>query len=145
MSKAIVVYLSTSGNTKMMAEAIADAINKRNVEAKAVSFYDAKIEDLKAADAIVVGSSTFHYKMLLPMEKFIAESLTNADASGKIGAAFGSYGWSGEAPVLIAESMRKLGIKVIDPVLRIQHKPTDKDLKECSRLGMDIAELLKKA
>jgi len=145
MSKAIVVYLSTSGNTKMMAEGIADGMKQRNIDAKAVSFYDVNLEDLKAADAIVVGSSTFHYKMLPPMEKFITDKLANADASGKIGAAFGSYGWSGEAPVLIAESMRKLGIKVIDPVLRIQHKPTDKDLKECSRLGMDIAELLKKA
>lgn len=145
MSKAIVVYLSTSGNTKMMAEAIADAISKRNIDVKVVSFYDAKIEDVKEADAIAVGSSTFSYKMLPPMQKFIDETLTNANVSGKIGAAFGSYGWSGEAPIVIAESMRKLGMKVIDPVLRIQHKPTDKDLKECQRLGMDIAELLKKS
>ncbi len=145
MSKAIVVYLSTSGNTKMMAEGIADGMNQRNIDAKAISFYDVEMDDLNAADAIAVGSSTFHYKMLPPMEKFIDEKLANAGASGKIGAAFGSYGWSGEAPVLIAESMRKLGINVIDPVLRIQHKPTDKDIKECRRLGMDIAELLKKA
>ncbi len=82
MTKVVVVYLSTSGNTKAM-----------------------------AADAIAIGSSTFHYKILPPMEKFI-DSLGKANVSGKPGAAFGSYGWSGEAPVLIAEKMREIGMKV---------------------------------
>ena len=142
-AKAIVVYLSTSGNTKMISDAIANGISERNVEATSISFYDAKIEDLKAADAIAVGSSTFHYKMLPPMEKFIDETLANSNVKNKLAAAFGSYGWSGEAPVLIAEKLRDLGMNVIDPVLRIQYKPTEKDIKEAERLGMDIAEKLK--
>ena len=40
--------------------------------------------------------------------------------------------------------MRKLGMNVIDPVLRIQYQPTDKDLEECKRLGKDLASKLKK-
>jgi len=141
--KAIVVYLSTSGNTKSMAEAIASGIESRNIDVKAVSFYDVKPEDLNDAEAIAIGSSTFYYKMLPPMEKFINETLASSDPKGKIGAAFGSYGWSGEAPVMIAEKMREMGMNVIDPVLRILHKPTDKDIEECKRLGIDIAEKLK--
>jgi len=141
--KAIVVYLSTSGNTKSMAEAIANGIESRNIDVKAVSFYDVKPEDLNDAEAIAIGSSTFYYKMLPPMEKFINETLASSDPKGKIGAAFGSYGWSGEAPVMIAENMREMGMNVIDPVLRILHKPTDKDVEECKRLGIDIAEKLK--
>lgn len=142
-AKAMVVYLSTSGNTKMISDAIANGISERNVKATSISFYDAKIDDLKTADAIVVGSSTFHYKMLPPMEKFIDETLMNSDVKHKLAAAFGSYGWSGEAPVLIAQKLRDLGMNVIDPVLRIQYKPTEKDIKEAERLGMDIAEKLK--
>ncbi len=141
--KAIVVYLSTSGNTKSMAEAIANGIESRNIDVKAVSFYDVKPEDLNDAEAIAIGSSTFYYRMLPPMEKFINEILASSDPKGKIGAAFGSYGWSGEAPVMIAEKMREMGMNVIDPVLRILHKPTDKDVEECKRLGIDIAEKLK--
>jgi flavodoxin I len=141
--KAIVVYLSTSGNTKSMAEAIANGIESKNIDVKAVSFYDVKPEDLNEAEAIAIGSSTFYYKMLPPMEKFINETLASSDPKGKIGAAFGSYGWSGEAPVMIAEKMREMGISVIDPVLRILHKPTDKDIQECKRLGVDIAEKLR--
>jgi flavodoxin I len=141
--KAIVIYLSTSGNTKAMAEAIASGIESKNVDVKAVSFYDVKPEDINEADAIAVGSSTFYYKMLLPMEKFMNETLAATNPEGKLGAAFGSYGWSGEAPILIAEKMREMGMNVIDPVLRILHKPTNKDVQECKRLGIDIAEKLK--
>ncbi len=143
MPKLVVVYLSTSGNTKAMADAIVDGAISRNIDAVAINFHEAKIEDLKSADAIALGSSTFYYKMLPPMEKFI-DSLSKANTRGKIGAAFGSYGWSGEAPIMIAEKMRELGMDVIDPVLRIQYQPVEKDLEECKRLGKDIANKVKK-
>lgn len=143
MPGVIVVYLSTSGNTKAMADAIVEGAISRNVDAKAVNFNEAKMEDIKAADAIAIGSSTFYYKMLPPMEKFL-QNLEKANVKGKVGAAFGSYGWSGEAPVLIAEKMRELGMKVLDPVLRIQYQPAEKDLDECKRLGKDIAVKVKK-
>lgn len=143
MSKIVVVYLSTSGNTKVMADAIAEGIMSRNVSVMTMNFHEARIEEIKVADAIAIGSSTFYYKMLPPMEKFI-ESLEKANVKGKLGAAFGSYGWSGEAPIDIAEKMRKLGMEIIDPVLRIQYQPTEKDLEECKRLGKDLANKVKK-
>ena len=143
MPKVVVVYLSTSGNTKAMADAIAEGARSRNLDAKAVNFHEVRVEELKDADAIAIGSSTFHYKMLPPMEKFL-ESLEKAKIKAKVGAAFGSYGWSGEAPVMIAEKMRELGMDVIDPVLRIQYQPVEKDLEECKRLGKDIAIKVKK-
>jgi len=40
--------------------------------------------------------------------------------------------------------MRQLGMHVIDPVLRIQYQPVEKDLDECKRLGKDIAVQVKK-
>jgi flavodoxin I len=144
MSNLVIVYLSTSGNTKKMAESIAEGADSRNVSAKTMNFHEARIEELKDADAIAVGSSTFYYKYLPPMENFL-DSLVKINVKGKIGAAFGSYGWSGEAPVMIAEKMRSLGMEVIDPVLRIQYQPTDKDLEECKRLGKDIANKIKKS
>lgn len=143
MPKVVIVYLSTSGNTKAMADAIAEGVRSRNVEAQVMNFHEARIEDLRSADAIALGSSTFYYKMLPPMEKFI-DSLTKANASDKVGASFGSYGWSGEAPGMIADKMREIGMKVIDPVLRVQYAPTEKDLEECKRLGKDLAMKVKK-
>jgi flavorubredoxin len=60
--------------------------------------------------------------MLEPIAKFL-DALITVGVEGKIGAAFGSYGWSGEAPVMIAEKMREAGMKVVDPVLRVQYVP----------------------
>lgn len=142
MSKVVVIYLSTSGNTKAMAQAIVEGVVSRNVDAKAVSFHETKMEDIRDAEAIAIGSSTFNYKMHLPMEKFL-QNIEKGSVKDKVGAAFGSYGWSGEAPVLIAERMRELGMKVLDPVLRVQYQPADKDIDECKRLGKDIAEKVK--
>lgn len=138
MPRLIVVYLSTQGNTRMMADAIAEGAESRGMEARSVSFYDVNIDELKAADAIALGSSTFWYKMHDAMERFM-DRLTKEHLEGKIGAAFGSYGWSGEAPVQIATRLRDMGVHVIDPVLRIQYSPNEKDLEECRRLGKDIA------
>ncbi|MBE0522834.1 MAG: FprA family A-type flavoprotein [Methanosarcinales archaeon] len=143
MSKLAVVYLSTQGNTKIMAEAIADGAKSRNMDVEIKSFYDWKPEEAAAADAIAIGSSTFHYTILPPIEKFI-DTMVKTGIKGKVGVAFGSYGWSGEAPGMIADKMRKGGMEILDPVLRVQYKPGDKDIKECNRLGKDIAEKLKK-
>ena len=143
IQKIAIVYLSTTGNTRAMADAIADGARSRNVDVEIKSLYDWKPEEAAAADAIAIGSPTFYYTMLPPIEKFV-DKLVKAGAKGKDGAAFGSYGWSGEAPIMIAEKMRIGGINVLDPVLRVQYKPNEKDIKECNRLGKDLAGKIKK-
>jgi flavorubredoxin len=140
--KLVIVYLSTSGNTKKMADAIAEGADSRGLETKVVSFYDVDMNDLNSADAIALGSSTFWYKMHDAMDHFIAR-LEKEPLNAKVGAAFGSYGWSGEAPVQIADRLRAMGMKVVDPVLRVLWVPEEKDLKECERLGKDIAKAVK--
>jgi flavodoxin short chain len=140
--KLVIVYLSTSGNTKKMADAIAAGADSRGIEAKVESFYDVDMDDVKNADAIALGSSTFWYKMHEAMAHFI-DRLEKENVKGKVGAAFGSYGWSGEAPVQIAERMRAMGMRVVDPVLRVMWVPEEKDLAECERLGKDIAKAVK--
>ena len=138
----VIVYLSTSGNTKKMADAIAEGAESRGIDVKVESFYDVDMDGLRKADAIALGSSTFWYRMHEAMSHFI-DKLEKAGVNAKVGAAFGSYGWSGEAPVQIAERLRAMGLKVVDPVLRVQWQPEEKDLKECERLGKDIAKVLK--
>jgi flavorubredoxin len=70
--------------------------------------------------------------------------LTTGDTEVHTGAVFGSYGWGREAPVMIADKMCEIGVKVIDPVLRIQYQLTEKDIEECKRLGKDIANDVKR-
>jgi len=87
MPKAVVIYLSTSGNTRAMADAIVEGAKSRNIDAVAVNFHEARIEDIKAAYAVAIGSSTFYYKMLPPMEKFIevfCSLLLDSSSSGPL-------------------------------------------------------------
>ena len=62
---------------------------------------------------------------------------------GKIGAAFGSYGWSGEAPKKILEIMKnKFEMQVLEPPLLANYAPDEKMLAACRDLGKRISENL---
>ena len=107
MPKLAVVYLSTQGSTKMMAEAISEGARERHVEVTVDNFFEWDPEEAASADGIAVGSSTFNYTMHPPIAKFI-DKMIDAGVEGKVGAAFGSYGWSGEAPDRIFDTMKNI-------------------------------------
>ena len=60
----------------------------------------------------------------------------------KIAAAFGSYGWSGEAVKLISKQLTEMGFELVDPGLKIQYVPDDQDIDACYQLGGKIGEVL---
>ena len=115
MPKLAIIYASGLGRTKTMAEAIANgAMTIEGVDVLLKDAYDASLEDVKDADAILLGGSTYNYKLIKAMDPFLKE-LRKLDLKGKVGVAFGSYGWSGEGvPTLIAR-MKAFGMKVIEP------------------------------
>jgi flavorubredoxin len=61
---------------------------------------------------------------------------------GKVGAAFGSYGWSGEAVGMMEERFKGLKMKVVGPGVRAILVPTDADLAQCRELGHSVAAAL---
>jgi flavodoxin I len=142
MQDIVLVYATKSGNTRLVAEAIAEGVRSMDLSAHAVSLCDVKVEDLFTAEAIAIGSSTYEQRMLPTIEKFL-DGLDRNKCGGKLGIAFGSYGWSGEAPLDIAKKMRDLGFEVLDPVMRVQYGPEDKDIEACRLLGKGIALKLK--
>lgn len=144
MSGLVLVYASKSGNTGLVAEAIAEGARSMDLDAMVVECYDLREDDLMSADALAIGSPTYEQDMLLPIRKLI-DRLDRIKCSNKPAAAFGSYGWSGEAPIKIAEKLRSLGYEVVDPVLRVQYVPVDKELEACKLLGKDIALAVKRS
>jgi len=101
---------------------------------------------LDSFDAIVVGAPTYQHTMTNSIEKFLEDvAFHNVNLKGKIGAAFGSYGWSGEAPGMVLEVMvNKFEMKVLKPPLLIKYKPDEKGLAECRNLGKTVAEQIQK-
>jgi len=143
LAKLVIVYASGMGTTKAMAEAIEEGARSAGVETVINNAYDAIPEELAQADGVALGSSTYEYKMLKPMETFL-DKLKTVNLKGKIGAAFGAYGWSGEAPGEIADRMRSYGIEVIEPIVKVKYEVNEESLEECRNLGKLLAEKIKK-
>lgn len=141
MPRILILYYSASGNTRKMAEAVAEGIRSIGGVEVDVKYY-VNVEDLAGYDAIVIGAPTYNHDLPLEISMVFREaSARNVDLKGKIGAAFGSYGWSGEAPNLVLEIMeRKFEMQIIRPPLLVRYAPGSADLEKCKALGMEIAK-----
>jgi len=146
MPKILILYYSRTGNTEKMAKAVAEGA--RTVQGIEVELtYHATPEQLKEFDAIIVGTPTYHHDTTLDIKMLFEETaIKNVNLKGKVGAAFGSYGWSGEAPRLVLEILKnKFEMKVTEPPLLIRYTPDVADLEKCREFGKRIAEKLVKA
>jgi flavorubredoxin len=138
----LVFYASSYGNTAKMAEQIAAGIQEAGAR---VSIFDLAgtevpklVDEIEAADGIVVGSLTINGDAVKPVWDLLS-SLATLKLKGKLGAAFGSYAWSGEAPQLIADRLGGLKFKLPEPPLKVQFVPTEADLAECKEYGKRLA------
>ena len=121
MGKVLVLYASRSNETKSIAELIAEGvrISGHEVEIKKTSQIKSE-EDLKGYDGYAFGSATYHGEMISSMKQilFIAE---RAELKDKPGGSFGAYGWSGEAPGRIFDTMQHVyGMKMVSGPLMLK-------------------------
>ncbi len=127
-----------------MAQAI--AMGARRVEGSIVDVeFHVAIDDLQKVDSITVGAPTYHHDIPLGIKRIFEEAAEKeVDLRGKIGAAFGSFGWSGEAPRLVLEILeKKFEMEVVKPPLMMKYAPDQTGLKQCQEFGTRIASLVK--
>lgn len=139
----LVFYYSRTGNTGIMAKAVAEGA--RAVAGVEVELnYYVSPETLVSFDALVFGVPTYHHDAPLSVKNFFEDvAVKNVDLHGKLGAAFGSYGWSGEAPRLVLEILKnKFSMAVVEPPLLIKYAPDKNGLEKCMAFGRSIAERL---
>jgi flavorubredoxin len=114
--KVTIVYTTIKTNTKKMAKILKDTFEKNNIRADVFNADKSDKEEIlnsiQAADAVFVGSSTRYADMIGNLEIILTE-LPNMDLKGKIGAAFGSYGWSGEAIEVIHDYLLTTNLDVL--------------------------------
>ncbi len=143
MAKAVIIYASRSGNTAAMARAVAEGLQEAGVDVELKGASEATAEDLKEAQAIILGSPTYMHDLIGPVKTFLFE-MDKAELKGKLGAAFGSYGWSGEATRLLNETMKNIfQMEVLEPGLRIKGRPAGEGLERCRQFGREIASKLR--
>jgi flavodoxin I len=141
--KVLVLYYSRTGNTEKMAKAFAEgAKTAGNIQVELNYFVEA--EDLNDFDAIFVGAPTYNHNIPIDIKMLFEEAAArNVVLKSKPGAAFGSFGWSGEAPKLVAEIMKnKFQMNVTEPPLLTKYAPDQKTLNECIAMGKRLAESL---
>ena len=141
MTKMLILYDSQTGNTEKMAKAVvegAQSVKGVDVELK----YYAGSEELAEAAAIVFGAPTYYHEITLPIKQMLEEAAkAGVQLKGKIGAAVGSYGWSGEAPQQVLEILKnRFGMKTIEPPITVLYAPKPAQLEECRKLGKNVAE-----
>jgi len=143
MSRILILYYSRTGNTEKMSSAVAEGartVNNVQVDIE----YHVEPEDLARYDAILVGTSTYYHDMPMDMKSLFEEvAAKNVRLKGKVGAAFGSYGWSGEAPKMVLEILKlKFGMNVTEPALMVLNTPNENSLNLCRALGKRVSETL---
>ncbi len=134
-----VVYESHTGNTHKMAQAVAERareVQGLDVVLKRVG--EAMAEELANADAIILGAPTKNTKVPPAMSQFL-KAMKGVPLQGKPGAAFGSYGWSGEAVGLVRSAMIAQGIRAPGVGVRAKRTPDRMSLQRCRVLGIAVA------
>ena len=136
MMRVAVVYESTRGRTKAMAEAVCEGVKERGAVCDLIEAAD--FGGVSGYCALAIGSST-RMKRVLPMVKRLLAELPNLD--GLHAAGFGSYGWSGEAPDEIANRLGELGATLVgERPLKAKDYPGEESLEACRELGRNLVE-----
>lgn len=142
-----IVYDSMWNATRRMAECIAEGItsNNKDVTVKVINSAKSDKNDIVVevfkSKIILIGSSTIN-NGILSSTASILEIIKGLKFKNKDGAAFGSYGWSGEAIKLMIEELEKAGINIINTGIRELWNPDEDALNRCRDFGKTIAEVL---
>ena len=155
MASGLVIYYSRSGNTKQMAEIIAESMNDAQLPTKCKSVTDTKVDDMLAADAVVVGSPTYYGRMAAPIAQLFDDSVKkHGKLDGKIGAAFSSsanIGGGNETTIVGINNMMLIHGMIVQGDPQGDHygpvsigKPDNRVIEQCQRRGRRIAELTKR-
>jgi flavorubredoxin len=140
-----VFYISSYDNTHKMAQKVTEGAD--TVEGVRASMYDLAslepsnmIDLLEESDAVIIGSPTINGDAVKPAWDLLSY-MAFLESSGKVGATFGSYGWTGEAPEMLHERMRGLKFRLPSAPLKIKLIPTEEELQQCYLFGAEIAEI----
>jgi NAD(P)H dehydrogenase (quinone) len=156
MAKVLIVYDSKTGNTENMALAVAKGAEQiSGIEVTVKKAEQTKLDDLLAADGIIMGSPTYFGQMSAQLKALIDESVqVHERLMGKVGGAFTSSGGTAsdaETTLLsIVQAMLIHGMIIQGNAedkhygVAVQGAPKPKDLKACEELGSRVAVLIQK-
>lgn len=145
-NKAVIIYDTMWQSTESMAFAIATGLSDTGVQYKLMNLKlnhrSDVITEVLDAKAVVLGSPTLNNGIMPTMADMICY-MKGLKPANKVGAAFGSYGWSGESVKILTEALDDMKVKVVDGSSRVKYIPTIDDLKKCEELGRRVGTAVK--
>ena len=147
-AKAVVVYATMWHSTEKMARAISEAIAGAGIQVKLLSMSETHrsevVYEVLDAGALIVGSPTLNNN-ILPQMADVMTYLKGLKPANLIGAAFGSYGWSGESVKDLEGLLKEMKVEIVAEAVSVKNVPDSSVLEKCAELGKTIAaELIKK-
>jgi flavorubredoxin len=146
IAKAVVLYDTMWQSTAKMARAIGEGLAAGGATPKlmnmTVSHRSDAATELLDAGAMVVGSPTLNNN-IFPTLADTMVYLKGLKPQNLLGAAFGSYGWSGESPKHLDALLEEMNVRRVAEPLSVQYVPAEDDLARCRELGVRVAEALK--
>jgi len=144
--KVVVIFDSMWESTTKMARAITSGIESEEVNVRLMNTRKWHRSDIMTevmdAGAIAVGSPTLN-NSIFPVIADVMTYIKGLRPQNKIAAAFGSYGWSGEAVKILNKDFEEMKLDIIDPGVKVQYVPDEADLEKCFDLGVKLAKALK--
>jgi len=147
-ARVVIPYVSAYGFTEEIANKIAQGI-KSKISDAIIDIYNVIyhkqeeiLDKIYWADAVLFGSPTINGDALKPILDILT-SMNPLVHGGKISAAFGSFGWSGEAVPNIEARLKSLRMNIITPGLKINFKPSEEDLLKAYKFGESVAIKIK--
>jgi flavorubredoxin len=143
--KAVVVYDTMWGSTDKMARSIGDGLRAGGATVKLLPLGSSHRSDVATeilnAGALLVGSPTIN-NTVFPTVADVLAYLRGLKPQNLVGAAFGSYGWSGEAVGQVRESLDQMKVTMVGDDLKVRYVPDGEALGHCAELGWAVARRL---
>lgn len=144
-AKAVIVYATMWHSTEKMARAISEALAQTGIRVKLLSMNEVHrsevLYEALEAGALIVGSPTLNNN-ILPQMADVMTYLKGLKPANLIGAAFGSYGWSGESVKQLEAMLKEMKVEIAAEAVSVRHVPDGAALEKCHNLGKMIAEKL---
>ena len=141
-----IIYDTMYDATKKMADAISRGLESKGILCKqfnsSLSDMSDLITEIFKSKGIIVGSCTVNNGYLRSIAALLDE-VRGRKFKNKVGAAFGSYGWSGEAPKKIHKELEEAGIKMVHEPISVKYQPEEHELEACFQLGREFSAYLK--
>jgi flavorubredoxin len=141
-AKALVIYDTMWHSTEMLAKALVQGLTDAGVEAQLHhlrrTHYSDIMAELLEAGLFFLGSPTLNNGMFPTVGQFLTY-LKGLKPKNKTACAFGSYGWSGQAPGLITEELKAMGLTVPREGFRVKYIPDPAELAQARELAKTLA------